>query len=179
MEFYQSRNPEDFEWVARAALFHGHLGPWLIAGAMIGQDAIRRLDTPGQWKIQVVCWMPADRHRTPFTCLLDGLQSGCGATMGKRNLWLRDIAEISLDGWPRVHVIRPADGSRSTEGFAYAGTEELHHRIGQVNPERLEADSRQLARGDVARLFQIAPLSEAELAWSGHSPKAPGRERPQ
>ena len=162
MEFYTSSNPKDLEWVARAAVFHGHLGPWLIAGAMVGQDAIRRLNTPGHWKINVICRMPADKHRTPFTCLLDGLQVGCGATMGKRNLWLRDLEHNSTDAWPLIHVVRSASGSQNAEGLAYVGSPELHRLIQQVTPEQLEAGSRELAREDVAKLFQITPIAERD-----------------
>lgn len=170
MNLYTQPHAEDADWIARAALFHGHLGPWLISGAMVGQDAIRRLNTPGHWKINVTCWMPVDRHRTPFTCLLDGLQAACGATMGKRNLWLRDVAETGTTAWPLVHVVRAADQEQPAEGLAYAGTAELLARIGRVTPERLEEDSRALAREDVNRLFRVMPLDLERLVPSQTTP---------
>jgi len=169
VDFYTNRQAEDPDWLARAALFHGHLGPWLTVGAMIGQDAIRRLETPGQWKIHVTCWMPADKHRTPFTCILDGLQAGCGATMGKRNLWLRDSAEVLSNRWPVVHVVRLPDGGRPAEGLSYTATCALHGWMEHLKPERLEEDSRALAREDVTKMFRITSMGEREFAWVGCS----------
>lgn len=170
MDHYLSRKADDPEWLAKAALFHGHLGPWLIAGAMVGQDAIRRLDTPGQWKIDVSCWLPADKQRTPFTCVLDGLQCGCGATMGKRNLWMRASEEVLADGWPVIHVVRMADARRTIEGVSYIATCGLHGWMQQVTSERLEEISRQMAADDVPNLFRITSMTAREFAWTGHKP---------
>lgn len=168
MDFYLNANPADPVWLARTALFHGHLGPWLVTGALVGQDAIRRLNTPGQWKIDVTCWMPSDKHRTPFTCMLDGLQASSGATFGKQNIHLAYSAEVLKDGWPVVHVIRLKDAERPAEGVAYRATEYLHGLLQAVKPEKLEEYSRELAREDVARLFDIRPMSEAELSLLRH-----------
>jgi len=167
VNFYTSKCVEDPDWVVRAALFHGHLGPWLIAGAMVGRDAIRKLETPGQWKINVTCWMPADKHRTPFTCILDGLQAGCGATMGKRNLWLRESHEVLADGWPVVHVVRLPERDRPAEGLSYTATCALHGWMENLKPERMEEASRELAREDVANLFRITSMREREFVWVG------------
>lgn len=167
MDLYLTRHPADPEWLARTAVFHGHLGPWLVTGALVGQDAIQRLETAGQWKIDVTCWMPSDKHRTPFTCMLDGLQASSGATLGKQNIRLAFAAEVLADGWPVVHVVRLKDANRSAEGLVYRATSYLHGRLEAVAPERLEECSRELAREDVARLFDVRPMSEAELAASG------------
>jgi hypothetical protein len=173
VHLYLSKQPEDPDWLARAALFHGHLGPWLVVGTMVGQDAIRRLDTPGHWKIDVTCWMPPDKHRTPFTCMLDGLQAGCGATMGKRNLWLKASDEVPSDGWPVVHIIRLPEEDRPAEGLAYSATSALHQWMSQVRPERLEEISRQMAADEVDRFFRISVMCKNELARAGHGPANP------
>lgn len=162
MEFYQ-KDTADPDWLARISEFHGHLGPWLVSGALIGRDAMQRLGTPGHWKIDVICWMPADKHRTPFTCILDGLQTGCGATMGKRNLWLEDAARLGAAVWPVVHVIRLAEKQRPAAGLSYVATDDLHKWMQQVTPERIEELSRQMAREDVAKLFCVSAMQAEEM----------------
>ncbi len=178
MHFYLTRDPADPDWLAQAAMFHGHLGPWLVLGTMIGRDAVVRLDTPGFWKIDVVCWMPAERHRTPFTCILDGLQTGCGATTGKRNLRLEESAQVLARGWPVVHVLRLPEADRPVEGMTYAARKALHETLSGVTPENLEEISRRLAADDVARLFDIAPMSPLEMALCGHGPDDQSPRRP-
>jgi hypothetical protein len=173
MDFYQ-RNLTDPDWLARISEYHGHLGPWLVAGALAGRDAIRRLETPGHWKIDVVCWMPSDKHRTPFSCILDGLQASCGATMGKRNLRLVNSFEGLAGRWPAIHVVRLPDINRPPQGVAYLATEELHNQMRKVTPDRLEECSRQLAGEDTARLFEIAAMSEEDLARVGRTREAQG-----
>ncbi len=163
MDFYR-RDPRDPDWLARVSDFHGHLGPWLVLGAMAGRDAVSRLNTPGHWKIDVVCWMPSDKHRTPFTCILDGLQAGCGATMGKQNLRLMDSAAIAAANWPVVYVMRLPEADRPAEGLVYEATCELHGLIRQVRPDRLEEGSRELAGANVADLFRITPMGPGDFA---------------
>jgi len=167
MEFYHG-NPQDPSWLARISEFHGHLGPWLVVGALVGRDALQRLKTPGHWKINVVCWIPSDRQRTPFSCMLDGLQASCGATTGKRNLWVRNSAEVLADGWPVVHVMRLPEKDRPLEGITYAAKNSLHDWMKHVTDERIEEASRQLARAEVAELIAISPMGQREFAWCGH-----------
>ncbi len=169
MNLYVKTDPQDLDWVARAALFHGHLGPWLIAGAMVGQDAVRRLKTPGQWKIDVTCWMPADRQRTPFSCILDGLQASSGATLGKQNIRFNQSDDVLNGGWPVIHVVRLKDADRPTEGIAYRATGRFHELLKAVSPEHLEDGSRALAHEEVGSLFEIRPMSPLELMQAHRS----------
>jgi len=65
-----------------AALFHGHLGPWLALGLRAGDFAARALDAdPFHLRARVFC-----PGRTPYTCFIDGVQAGSGCTMGKGNI---------------------------------------------------------------------------------------------
>ena len=65
-----------------AARFHGHIGPWIILGLRAGRHAKRVLGgTPFQLHAVVHC-----PDRTPYSCLLDGVQFGSGCTMGKGNI---------------------------------------------------------------------------------------------
>jgi hypothetical protein len=134
---------------------------------MVGQDAIRRLHTPGHQSITVICWMPAAKHCTPYTHLLDGLQVGCGATMGNRNLWLRDTAWRRAAAWPLIHVFRLAGGGQQAAGLAYTGTPQLRGLIRRMTPRNSEKGSRELARQDVAQLFQITPIAEQDCGLVG------------
>lgn len=163
MDFYLTKNPADAEWLARASLFHGHLGPWLVAGCLVGRDAVRRLDTPGHWKIDVTCWMPSDKQRTPFSCMLDGLQASSGATLGKQNIRFAYAEDVLSSGWPVVYVVRRQDKNRPAEGFVYEAMDGLHAFMTTVKPEKLEEDSRRLAAMAVDELFKVRPMTQDEL----------------
>ena len=63
--------------------FHGHRGPFLACGIRMGLLALRLLGSSGYSGIEVV----AETGSTPpVSCLVDGLQIGCGCTTGKGNL---------------------------------------------------------------------------------------------
>ncbi|ADN36736.1 formylmethanofuran dehydrogenase subunit E region [Methanolacinia petrolearia DSM 11571] len=71
------------------ALFHGHLGPYIVLGYRIGRYASEYFgNNPFEMKAKVYC-----SGTTPQSCLADGVQLGSGCTIGKRNIEL----EISDD----------------------------------------------------------------------------------
>lgn len=159
---HYQRDPGDPDWLVRAAEFHGHLGPWVTVGAMIGQDALQRLETAGQWDVEVICWMPPDQQRPPFSCILDGLQAGSGATMGKRNIRLDYSPDIVRGDKPVVHIVRYAQESQPAKGFVYEVSDELSALISGMTPDRLESISRQIAAGEPSRWFTIRPMTPDE-----------------
>jgi formylmethanofuran dehydrogenase subunit E len=73
--------------------FHGHLGPYVAIGAKMGADAVENQGLPKYFGVVVSATCPAS---PPHSCLLDGLQVGTGATMGKRNLSIVDGKEIAV-----------------------------------------------------------------------------------
>jgi hypothetical protein len=76
-----------------ATAFHGHLGPWLALGLRAGQRARRVLDaSPFQLRAVVRC-----PGRTPWSCLLDGVQFGSGCTLGKGNIRHLRAARVSIE----------------------------------------------------------------------------------
>ena len=154
MKFYV-RHDKDPEWLAAAASFHGHLGPWVTIGAMIGRDAVTRLETPGQWEIDVVCWMGAARQRPPFSCILDGLQATTGATLGKQNIRFEDDPIRVTDDQPTVQVTRPAREGRPAARVTYRLTPALIERVASVTPATLETVSRQIAATPLDELFVV------------------------
>jgi len=73
----------DEELERRAVEFHGHGGPFMTVGLRMGLYALERLDCRG-W-FDVSC-RAALRWRPPDSCVVDGIQSSTGCTMGKRNI---------------------------------------------------------------------------------------------
>lgn len=83
-----------------AALFHGHIGPWLALGLRAGLFARRRL-TRDPFRLAAVVRCP---DRRPFTCFIDGVQFASGCTMGKGNIRHAPSRSVSV-------TFRADDGS--------------------------------------------------------------------
>ncbi|HUT90617.1 MAG TPA: formylmethanofuran dehydrogenase subunit E family protein [Thermoguttaceae bacterium] len=81
---HYERLGSDPEWLAYAAQFHGHLGPWATAGTRLGMAGLREVDAKGYFDVEVICEGPF--LKPPKSCFLDGIQVATGATWGKRNL---------------------------------------------------------------------------------------------
>ena len=75
-----------------AARFHGHLGPWLVVGYRAG---LRALEVLGK-NLRCSVKLPL---RTPYTCLLDGLQASSGCTLGK------GLIEVSEGDKYDIHIV--------------------------------------------------------------------------
>ena len=78
------RRDSDPAWLAYAVQFHGHLGPWAVAGNRLGMAGLRAVGAKGYFDVEVTCQGPLSKP--PRSCFLDGLQVATGATLGKRNL---------------------------------------------------------------------------------------------
>lgn len=156
------RQAGDPDWLVRAGEFHGHLGPWLVLGAMVGQDAVKRLDTEGYWDIEITVWLPPERQRQPWSCILDGLQVSSGATLGKQNIRMDWPAEAASAESPVVFVVRREAGSQPRKGYSYRLRPETAAEMAGLSPERLERLSRDLAGRSVENLFEVRPLPGAD-----------------
>ncbi|HEY3282223.1 MAG TPA: formylmethanofuran dehydrogenase subunit E family protein [Armatimonadota bacterium] len=75
--------PEQME---KARAFHGHLGPWLVLGLRIGQEAVEAVGARRYFGLALEVHVPP---QPPPSCILDGLQLSTGCTFGKRNIELR------------------------------------------------------------------------------------------
>jgi formylmethanofuran dehydrogenase subunit E len=68
----------------RAAIeFHGHDGPFMTIGLRMGLIALEMLDCKGWFDLSCEArlnWNPPD------SCVIDGIQSSTGCTMGKKNI---------------------------------------------------------------------------------------------
>ena len=102
---YQAQ-PDDPGWLTKAVQLHGHLGPWVAVGARMGLAALDELDCPGYFDLEVVARGPL--AQTPQSCLLDGLQTTTGATLGKGNVRveLDDHVEVAVTHCPSARTVR-------------------------------------------------------------------------
>jgi formylmethanofuran dehydrogenase subunit E len=66
--------------------FHGHLGPYVVLGYMMGRIALRELGSTGHFGISATVY---SELTPPRSCLIDGVQLGSGCTLGKRNIEVR------------------------------------------------------------------------------------------
>lgn len=69
---------DNFVFIRR---FHGHLGPYVILGYLMGKYAKLLLSKINY--ITVTCY-----QRPPISCILDGLQLSTGCTLGKNTIHL-------------------------------------------------------------------------------------------
>jgi len=67
----------------KAIDFHGHLGPYLVLGLLIGEFALKKLKCKKYFGLKVVVY---GATKKPKSCLVDGLQLATGATYGKGNI---------------------------------------------------------------------------------------------
>ena len=77
----QRRYNESLE--ERAIEFHGHDGPYMVIGLRMGLTALEMLNCKGWFDLECevrLHWNPPD------SCVIDGIQSSTGCTMGKKNI---------------------------------------------------------------------------------------------
>ena len=78
--------------VRRAEEFHGHLGPFLVMGVRMGQTALEALDTKGRKDmLRISLKVP---FRVPYSCVIDGVQTCTGCTVGNQRLQVVNTEEI-------------------------------------------------------------------------------------
>jgi len=67
----------------RARKFHGHLGPYLVLGVLMGEYALKHLKAKKYFGLEVKV---KGVDKKPKSCIVDGLQLSTGATLGKGNI---------------------------------------------------------------------------------------------
>jgi len=75
------------EVINKGVEFHGHLGPFLIAGIRMGHLALRELNSKGYSELSVLVQTGT---KPPISCLIDGIQVSTGCTLGKGNVKVMD-----------------------------------------------------------------------------------------
>lgn len=120
--------------------FHGHLGPYVVAGLRLGRYALRRLAADPHFGIEAEVECP---DAPPPSCVLDGIQFSTGCTLGKRNITHRVAEGVT------AHFRNRATGERLTV---------------RLRPDSLARAVAVLkAESDVAGAAVIEGLSDEEL----------------
>ncbi|NQT13688.1 MAG: hypothetical protein HQ582_13125 [Planctomycetes bacterium] len=125
------RLDSDPEWLAYAAQFHGHLGPWAAAGTRLGMAAVREVDATGYFDVEVICEGPF--VKPPKSCFLDGLQVATGATLGKRN--------IHWTGNPTDDIVVRVRNTRTGAQAEVRPTDRLLKILGTLKPRIKATDA--------------------------------------
>lgn len=63
--------------------FHGHLGPYLVLGLLMGEYALKKIQAQPHFGLEAKVWGAKNK---PKSCLIDGLQLSTGCTYGKGNI---------------------------------------------------------------------------------------------
>lgn len=82
------RKPLTFKDAVR---FHGHNGPFLAIGYRAGRYAMERLKPKGMKDISCSVTVSG---RTPYTCIIDGIQCSSLCTIGKGNLAITNGSDM-------------------------------------------------------------------------------------
>ena len=69
--------------LSEAIKFHGHLGPYLVLGILMGKYALKNLKAKKYFGLAIKV---KGAYKKPKSCLIDGLQLSTGATFGKGNI---------------------------------------------------------------------------------------------
>ena len=117
-----------------AARFHGHKGPYLAWGYRAAKLAVEALSPKGIKDMVCRARVPP---RTPFTCVLDGVQAGSCCTVGKGNLeveWGDEIVLVFECNGRRLEIRPKAD----LDGLMRRlGQEEAFHVVLSLPPNVL------------------------------------------
>lgn len=73
----------DKELIKRTEEFHGHVGPFIVAGLKMGLLAMEKLDAEKYTGMKVVV---ETGTTPPISCIVDGIQMSTGCTLGKGNI---------------------------------------------------------------------------------------------
>jgi len=146
--------PDDPRWLAYAAQFHGHLGPWAAAGARLGMAGRRAVAAKGYFDVDVEVAGPF--VKPPKSCFLDGLQVSTGATWGKRNIrWVEDdriVVRVRNTRSGKAVEVRPTPALMKLLGSIKAGP-----KAGHRDHHALEKIAREIAALPESKLLELKP----------------------
>lgn len=77
-----------------AAAFHGHMGPFLVIGYRAGRYAVKVLRPRDEFDLSTTVYIPL---KTPFSCILDGIQCATKCTLGKWNIKWVESNEFKIE----------------------------------------------------------------------------------
>lgn len=73
--------------------FHGHLGPWLVLGLLMGDYGLKKIRAEKYFGCQIKV---SGLNKKPRSCLIDGLQLSTGCTLGKGNIHIKGDGKIRV-----------------------------------------------------------------------------------
>lgn len=136
----------------RAAEFHGHLGPFLAIGVRMGLLAKRTLKSNGFGDLSVTV---NTGNKPPLSCVVDGIQVATGCTLGKGNITVTNLSELSAVFHAKHKAIRV---KMKTEVF-----QSLKGELLDGGPEKMEEAARKISSIRDAKLFSIEELAKKRL----------------
>lgn len=74
--------------------FHGHLGPWLVLGLLLGEYGLKKIGAAKYFGLEAQI---SGLHKRPRSCLIDGLQLSTGCTLGKANIRILKSKDIFVN----------------------------------------------------------------------------------
>lgn len=148
----QSVDTELRRVIDKAAEFHGHLGPFLTIGVRMGLLAKKTLRSNGFKDLSVIV---NTGNKTPLSCVVDGIQVATGCTLGKGNIAVTNLSELSAVFHAKRRAIRV---KMKTEVFQSLKAELLHG-----DPSKMEETARKISSIPDAKLFSIEELVEKTL----------------
>ncbi len=140
----RSADTELIDVIDKAAEFHGHLGPFLAIGVRMGLLAKRTLKSDGFGDLNVIV---NTGNNPPLSCVVDGIQVATGCTLGKGNIAVRNLDEISAVFHSKSQTIRV---KMKMEIFQGLKGELLHG-----DPEKMEETARKVSSISDIKLFDI------------------------
>ena len=136
------------EAVEKAVDFHGHLGPFLVLGIRMGFIGLRELKIKkGNSKLRVTM---ITKPSVPFSCVIDGIQTTTGCTVGNRKLKVQDSSgNISAK-------FQPLNGKWATVTLNPAKQEELEKLFSKhVSSQEIEKIARNIILTSERELFKV------------------------
>jgi formylmethanofuran dehydrogenase subunit E len=177
------RDAADPDWLAYAAQFHGHLGPWAAAGLRAGACARQALKAQGYFDVDVTVEGPF--VKPPHSCFLDGLQVSTGATLGKRNLtWVEAdeiVVRVRNTKTGRTVEVRPTPAlmkllaSLETHAKAATAADSQEPEDYQAEDAAVEALARKVAIAPEEQILSVT-FARGGGDWPDPAPRAPEDE---
>ena len=133
----------------KAADFHGHLGPFLAIGVRMGLLAKKTLKSNGFRDLYVIV---NTGNNPPLSCVVDGIQVATGCTLGKGNITVRNLGNISAIFHTKHQTIQV---KMRTKVFR-----SLEKELLNGNPEKMEETARKVSSIRDVNLFDVEEVTE-------------------
>lgn len=109
--------------IEKLRAFHGHVGPYAVAGMRLGRYALARVGGELHFGCEADVYCP---ERPPGSCFLDGVQVSTGCTLGKVNIrhHVADRVELRLTNRRTGRTVRVRLRTEAIERAVQAMQEE-------------------------------------------------------